>query len=227
MDYKNQLVLTGAVNDVGTPLRKNVDFSYRRGLELEVSQVLINKQNANNVKLEIFGNANFSENRIVNNTASWLDYDTWVAVDSQFNNAPIAYSPDFIAGGGLLFQINNKTKGMNLTKSIKNDFDLAVQIQHKFVGRQFLDNTGDLSRSIPAYNFGSLNIQYRKVLKRVSYEDKFAVSIKVQVNNLYNQNFLNNGYTWGYFFGNRELIQEVFVFPSATRNFNLGLKFEF
>ncbi len=227
MDYKNQLVLTGALNDVGTPLRKNVDFSYRRGLELEVSQILINKQDANKVKLEIFGNANFSENRIVNNTASWIDYDTWVAVDSLFNNAPIAYSPDFIAGGGLLFQISNKTKGMNLTKSIKNDFDLAVQLQHKFVGRQFLDNTGDLSRSIPAYNFGSLNIQYRKVLKRVSYEDKFAVSLKLQVNNLYNQNFLNNGYTWGYFFGNRELIQEVFVFPSATRNFNLGLKFEF
>lgn len=227
MDYKNQLVLTGAVNDVGTPLRKNVDNSYRRGIELQLNKNIINRRGENHVKLDLFGNASISQNRIVNNTASWLDYDTWMQVDSQFNNAPIAYSPDFIGGGGISFKLSNKTKGINLQKSLIKDFELAIQLQHKFVGRQFLDNTGDESRSLPAYNFGNLNVQYRKVFKRTNFEDKLAITLKLQVNNLYNQMYLNNGYTWGYFYGNRELIQEVFVFPSAIRNYNLGLSFEF
>ncbi len=227
MDYKNQLVLTGAVNDVGTPLRKNVDKSYRRGVEFQFNQNIVNRRRENHIKLDLFGNASISQNRIVNNTASWLDYDTWMQVDSQFNNAPIAYSPDLIAGGGISFKISNKTKGINLQKSLTKDFDFAIQIQHKFVGRQFLDNTGDESRSLPAYNFGNLNVQYRKVFKRTNFEEKLAVTLKLQVNNLYNQMYLNNGYTWGYFYGNRELIQEVFVFPSAIRNYNLGLNFEF
>jgi len=227
MDYKNQLVLTGAVNDVGTPLRKNVYKSYRRGVEFQFNQNIVNRRSENHIKLDLFGNATVSQNRIINNTASWLDYATWLQVDSQFNNSPIAYSPDVIAGGGISFEISNKTRGINLQKSIIKDFELAIQVQHKFVGRQFLDNTGDKSRSLPSYNFGNLNVQYRKVFKRTNFEDKLAVSLKLQINNLYNQLYLNNGYTWGYFYGNRELIQEVFVFPSAIRNYNIGLNFEF
>ena len=35
MDYKNQLVLTGALNDVGAPIRATSGKSYRLGLEID------------------------------------------------------------------------------------------------------------------------------------------------------------------------------------------------
>ena len=59
MNYDNQLVLTGAVNDVGAPLRTNVSKSYRRGVELS-SSAYFNQQ-----RLKVNGNITFSENKII------------------------------------------------------------------------------------------------------------------------------------------------------------------
>src|SRR5688572_6002646 len=45
MNYKNQLVLTGTLNDVGAAVRTNVDKSYRMGVELEGLLKISNKLN--------------------------------------------------------------------------------------------------------------------------------------------------------------------------------------
>ncbi|MCL9980706.1 MAG: TonB-dependent receptor [Bacteroidia bacterium] len=203
MDYFNQLVLTGAVNDVGTSLRKNVARSYRAGLELTLLQNLWAKGQH---RLSFSGNLALSQNQIRQFTASWLDYATYEQVDSQFNNTPIAYSPNRVAAAGLNYSYGN----------------LDIQVLEKFVGRQFLDNTGDITRSLDAYNFTEVFVNYNHTLK-----NKSQLQFKLQVSNALNNYFANNGYTWGYLYGSRDVIQEVFVFPTAIRNVTFSLGYQF
>ncbi len=130
MHYKDQLVLTGALNDVGTPLRKNVDLSYRRGLEFEGQYVLWQKDVsvANHSHFErhfvhLIGNLSLSQNIIPESKVTWQDYGTGIPVDTIYMNAPIAYSPNMVAALG----IESQFKKWNVTWL------------SKWVGRQFLD----------------------------------------------------------------------------------------
>lgn len=204
MDYYNQLVLTGAVNDVGTPLRQNVDRSYRAGIEISGNQVL---WNTDNHKIRFIGNAAFSQNRILRSPASWIDYADFSVFDTVYNEAPIAYSPEIVASAGINYQLRDENK------------QYEFQYLHKYVSQQFLDNTGDLTRSLPAYNFAELQVAYAQTLK-----NKDVLKLKVQIQNIFNSQFLNNGYTWGYLY-NRQLTQEVFVFPSAPSNISVSLSY--
>lgn len=203
MDYFNQLVLTGAVNDVGTSLRKNVDRSYRAGIEFTFLQ---NLWTQGHHRLSFSGNLALSQNQIKQFTASWLDYATYEQIDSQFNNTPIAYSPNRVAAAGLKYGYKN----------------LEIQVLEKFVSRQFLDNTGDITRSLDAYNFTEVFANYNHTLK-----NKSQIQLKLQVSNALNSYFANNGYTWGSMYESRDVIQEVFVFPTAIRNVTLSLGYLF
>jgi len=204
MDYNNQLVLTGAVNDVGTSLRKNVDRSFRRGIEITWNQLLLK---SNQHTLNFNANLALSQNKIKQFTASWLDYATYEAVDSQFFNTDIAYSPNQVGALGIQY-------------SYKENFSL--QILQKFVGRQFLDNTSDISRSLDAYTFTEMFANYSHQFKNGD-----VLNFKLQVSNALNNYFANNGYTWGYMYGSRDVIQEVFVFPTAIRNATFSVGYQF
>ena len=204
MDYYNQLVLTGAVNDVGTSLRKNVDRSFRRGIEITWNQLL---WKSDLHALNFNANLALSQNKIKQFTASWLDYAIYEAVDSQFFNTDIAYSPNQVAAMGIQY-------------SFKENFSL--QILQKFVGRQFLDNTSDISRSLDAYTFTEMFANYSHQFKNGD-----ALNFKLQVSNALNNYFANNGYTWGYMYGSRDVIQEVFVFPTAIRNATFSVGYQF
>jgi iron complex outermembrane recepter protein len=69
MNYKNQLVLTGEINDVGNPIMVNVDKSYRRGVELQTGIVMTRN-------LQWLANATFSQNKIENFTEYVDNWDT-------------------------------------------------------------------------------------------------------------------------------------------------------
>jgi iron complex outermembrane recepter protein len=213
MHYKDQLVLTGAVNDVGTPLRKNVDVSFRRGLEFEGQYVLWQKdyQVANHSHYErhylhLIGNLSVSQNIIPNSKVTWQDYGSGIPVDTVYKNAPIAYSPNMVAALGLQGQI----KRWN------------VSWLSKWVGRQFLDNTGDVSRSLNPYKFSELTVNYTH-----KFRGGTSLALKAQCNNLFSARYASNGYTYGYMYGSRDITQEVFVFPQAPRNFLFGLTWRF
>ncbi len=100
MDYKNQLVPTGKVNDVGALIRTNADESYRTGIELEGSVRLNSK---------ILWNANvaFSQNKIKNFDEVLYDYgtnfDEYNEVINSYANTDIAFSPNVIAGSALMY----------------------------------------------------------------------------------------------------------------------------
>lgn len=231
MDYKDQLVLSGALNDVGTALRVNVAQSYRMGLEIENQTILFQSQRfvgfkRANHQLNFSGNIAFSENRIKSSPASWFDYGTGSTFDTIYNNAPIAYSPNFVGALGINYNVGfNKIlettdNGIQKTTNYKNIGNLNIQYLIKSVGKQYLDNTGNESRSIGGYQFSEFTMGYSII------SDKRTIEIKIQGNNLTNQYFANNGYTWGYLY-NKALTQEVFVFPTAMRNWNISLGYIF
>ena len=232
MDYKDQLVLSGALNDVGTALRVNVAESYRAGIEIETNTSLFNSEKRTHFngkysyQLSFIGNISFSENRISSAPASWLDYGTNEKVDTIFKNAPISYSPNQVSSFGLNYAVNffkKTTSSEDFSGKVvhQQTSQLFIQFFRKMVGKQYLDNTGNESRSIGAYHFEEITIGYKYLLNRGK-----QFNLKLQGNNLSNQYYANNGYTWGYMY-NRALVQEVFVFPSALRNWNISLGYIF
>ena len=195
MMYNNQLVLTGQLNDVGGYTRTNVDDSYRAGIELDAGYKLLKN-------LSIAGNLTLSQNKIT----EFIEYlDSY---DASFNylgqaeivhtNTDLSFSPNVIAALGLDYQ---PVKG------------LEIGITSKYVGQQFLDNTSSEDRKINAYNFSNLRLTY--TIKDVVFRE---ITIGVQVNNVFDQLFENNGYTWGYDVDGDRTI-ENFYYPQAGRNF--------
>ncbi|MEP2026393.1 MAG: TonB-dependent receptor [Reichenbachiella sp.] len=199
MDYTDQLVLTGELNDVGSSLRANVDKSHRAGIELQIGYQLME-----NLKLN--ANATFSENKIdsyeetiYNYGAAW---DQYLPEEIQYGETDIAFSPNVVAGGNIDYA---PFKRMNL------------KWVHKYVGEQFLDNTSTNSRKLDAYYISDAIATY--TLKGESFK---AITLKLAVYNMFNKMYSANGYTWGYRGGGDE-IRENFYYPQAGTNFMVGL----
>ncbi|SMD31702.1 iron complex outermembrane recepter protein [Reichenbachiella faecimaris] len=199
MDYKDQLVVTGELNDVGSSLRTNVDKSYRAGIELQLGYQLADK-------LKLNTNVSFSQNKIdgynetiYNYGIGWDEYNADVI---SYGKTDIAFSPNVVAGGNLEYSPIN---GLNL------------RWIHKYVGEQFLDNTSTDSRKLDAYYVSDAIATY--TLTGNSFK---SISLKFAVYNLFNQMYSANGYTWGYRGGGEE-IRENFYYPQAGTNFMIGL----
>ena len=199
MDYTNQLVLTGAVNDVGTPLRTNVEQSYRAGIEANLTYHLM-------PNLDIHGNFAISRNRISKMVTETTDYADYSVLKDTLNNVPISYSPNAVAA----LQIN--------WKPAKN---WQVNWNHKFVGKQYLDNTGEADKMLNAYYFSELWVSKAWNFKNAT------ITLKIQLLNIFNNLYNNNGYSWEYLYGKNNLTREVFYFPSAPRNALVGLNISF
>ncbi len=204
MFYKDQLVPTGALNDVGAVLRTNVDDSYRAGIELQSAYQISPQFN-----LSAF--ATFSQNKIKSFDEIAYDYTNGFDVLSiPHNDTDIAFSPNVIAGGSFSFiPVLNKAGRL-----------LELTLYAKHVGSQFLDNTSNDERMLDGYFVSDLLLRYEF---NPSFVKRAALSLKI--NNLFNSLYANNGYTYSYVFG--DLITENFLYPQAGLNFLAGLKFEF
>ncbi|UPT72257.1 MAG: TonB-dependent receptor [Flavobacterium sp. JAD_PAG50586_2] len=132
MQYKDQLVLTGALNDVGSPIFTNSGNSYRYGIEIESVIKIMDK-------LTFSPNLTLSQNK---NKDFYFQRD---GVLQNLGNTSIAYSPDVVFG-------NNTTYS-----PIKN---LSVSLLNKFVGKQFMGNIDSNNSVLKAYNVHDLNVTY-------------------------------------------------------------------
>ena len=195
MDYNNQLVLTGQINDVGSYTRVNVKKSYRAGVELEAGVKVFSK-------LNVLGNLTLSQNKIASFTEFLDCYDDNSQIKIEHKNTDIAFSPNAIAA--LIF----------IYEPVK---DLEVTLTNKYVGKQFLDNTLNNGRKIDAYTFSNIGINYSFVKFGMS-----EIKVGVLVNNIFDKQYVNNGYTWGSTSsGVRQ--DENFYYPQAGRNFLVRL----
>ena len=131
MNYRNQLVATGQLNDVGTALRTNVARSYRTGVELTAAAAWADK-------LSLSTTATLSRNRILNYRNDSLASDV-------ARTTTISYSPAFVGAATLEGQ---PLKGLRLA------------LLGKAVSQQFLDNTASQQRRIAPYQVLDFRARY-------------------------------------------------------------------
>jgi iron complex outermembrane recepter protein len=199
MKYKNQLAATGKINDVGAYTRTNIPNSYRTGIELQGKY--------NFAKwLNIAANITFSKNKIKNFTEYIDDYDNGGQQTRFYASTDIAFSPNTVAGGSINFI------------PVKNG---EISLLGKYVGRQYLDNTAQKSRSLNPYYTQDVRLSYlveSKILK--------ALNIIVQLNNVFSKKYEPNGYSFSYIYGG-DLTTENYYFPMAPFNAMVGLNLRF
>ncbi len=132
MQYNNQLVLSGALDNVGEYLRENVDKSYRLGLELDASIVLTEQ-------LSLVSNFALSKNKIQDLT---INRDGAV---QNLNDTNIAFSPDLITTHALEYAPNTKFR---------------AALIGKYVGEQYLSNTDTEASKLDSYFVTDFNFTY-------------------------------------------------------------------
>lgn len=200
MRYKNQLVLTGALNDVGAPLRANSGKSYRLGLEVDGSIIIGDY-------VSIQQNFTLSDNR---NLDFVFERD---GVLTNLGNTNIAFSPRLIAAN----QLNVK-----LCKPV------SVGFLSKYVGEQYMGNVDAEKSKLSAYFINDLLVsyQYDNVGLFESIQLNLLVNNIFDVKYISNGYF----YTYDDDFSNPGTITTIEgagFYPQATRNFLLGCTLKF
>lgn len=209
MSYNNQLVLTGALNDVGAPLRTNVAQSYRRGIELSSSAYF--KQ-----RLKVGANLMLSENKIIDFQERIFNYDNYSEEVIARGTTNIAFSPNVVAGLTAEYQVFPHGWRMTM-KPVRKQ--LYLLFNEKFVGKQHLDNTGSSTAVITAFAVSDFGIQWDS-----KYGPKPSVKITFWVNNAFDRMYASNGYAYSYIYGGT--VTERFYYPQAGRNYMLNFAFE-
>lgn len=204
MYYHNQLVLTGQINDVGAYTQTNVPTSYRAGLELHGAVAPLNW-------LVVHANLTLSQNKIKNFTEYIDDYDNGGQQAVSHGTTDIAFSPNVISALNLTLTPFRNVHGLR---------HLSVDINEKYVGRQYLDNTGNQYRSIDPYAFTNVIIHYG-----IAIHPFKAVEASLALNNIFSALYSNNGYTYSYIESGQTNTQNYF-FPQAGFNVMGGLSFK-
>lgn len=195
MDYKDQLVLTGKINDVGAYTRTNIDKSYRAGIELQGAMAITSWVNAS-------ANLAWSRNKVTGFSEFLDDYDNGGQVVNTYNATDIAFSPNIVGGATVNFL------------PVQN---VELSLIAKYVGDQYLDNTQQESRKLDAFY-----VQDARIIYTVRKKWLRELNIIGQVNNLFDTKYEPNGYTFSYISGSK-VVTENFYFPMAGRNFMIGV----
>ena len=199
MNYKNQLVLTGALDDVGSPIRKNSGKSLRKGIELESLFKATNN-------LDISSNISFSRNKNI-------DYKTnFDGVVTNWGDTDISFSPDLVSSIGVNFRPKE---------------DINISILNKFVGEQFMSNTESVVSKLNSYSTTDLNFIYSFKRSKHFKEIIFTAMINNIFNKEYVSN--GYYYTYDDTWSEPNMITTIEglgYYPQALRNFLLGITFK-
>lgn len=195
MKYKDQLVLTGKINDVGAYTRTNIKESYRTGVELQGSYQPIHW-------LDFSANLTVSRNRVKNFQEFVDDYDNGGQKSMTYSETNLSFSPDATA---------------NSIITVRPFSKMEIALLNQYVGKQYLDNTSNEARKLNAYFLQDIRFNYNtkwKALKNISF--------LVQVNNVFDKKYEPNGYTFSYYY-NQQLTTENYYFPMAGTNWMAGI----
>ncbi|WP_317131372.1 TonB-dependent receptor [Mucilaginibacter ginsenosidivorax] len=217
MLYKNQLILTGALNDVGGAIRTNVPDSYRTGVELD-GKVRITSQ------LNWGITATWSANKIKNYHQFFSNYDDGTLVEESFKKTTIAYSPS-LTGASIISY--SPVKGGE------------IAFISKYVGKQYLDNTMNqnpagfniapdnqsnpyaANRYLKSYFTSDVRLRYNFSISQVK-----NIGLGLQVNNVFSKKYEANGATYPDIEGGN-MVNYNYYFPQAPRNFMAMLSLNF
>jgi iron complex outermembrane receptor protein len=211
MLYDNQLVLTGALNDVGDQVRSNVKNSYREGLEFD-GALHISRQ------LTWSATAALSSNKVEGFQEYLYNYDNNTQVEYTYKKTDIAFSPDFIGSS---------------TVSFRPLSGAEIALISKYVGKQFLDNTSNTNppgyapadptsnRYLNSYFLNGLRLGYNF---KTSWANNIGVTLLI--NNIFSEKYESNGATYPDI-ESSQVVNYNYFFPQAPVNFLLGLNLRF
>jgi iron complex outermembrane receptor protein len=205
MDYTDQLVLTGELNDVGYALRTNVPESFRAGVELTGAVQFARR-------FTWRPNATFSQNRITDFTEFVDDWDNGGQQQFALGGTEIAFSPSVIAGSELICRFWESAE--------RGHGDVALVT--KYVGRQYLDNTANADRMLDPYLVNDVRLN----LGLKGTGGLRAVDINITVRNVFSELYESNGWVYSFFADGRRQ-DLVGLFPQAPLNVLAGVVLRF
>ena len=199
MQYKNQLVLTGSIDDVGNPVRQNSGESHRMGLEIESSFTISNK-------FSLSANSSFSQNKNKNFVTS-LNGEL---INLGITN--ISFSPNLISSINLLYSANK-------------NLDLSLLVKH--VGEQYMSNTDSDFSKLDAYSTLDFNLNYN--FKNPLFFNEIVLTAVVNnvlgIKYVSNGYYYTYDDTWSNP-NSITTIEGAGYYPQATTNYLIGLKFK-
>lgn len=166
MDYKDQLVLTGELNEIGEPLAANIPRSYRAGIELMAGITLP-------CGFRWDANATFSRNRIKEFTEVLYDDDTYERWEINHGETRLSFSPDIIASNTFAYSWHG----------------LETSLQSQYVGKQYMSNSDQEEHRLDAYFVSNLRLAYTFKLPHTK-----SITAGVTIYNLFDEEYENNGY---------------------------------
>ncbi|HTH83047.1 MAG TPA: TonB-dependent receptor [Mucilaginibacter sp.] len=199
MLYKNQLVLTGSLDDVGESIRTNIKDSYRAGIEA-YGKVKIAEP------LSWAANATLSANKVKNFSQFIENYDTGNLDENKYGTTDIAYSPNLTASSTISYQPLKNTE---------------IAFVSKYVSRQYLDNTSTQSRSLPQYFVNDVRLNYNFSIKGIK-----NIGIGLLINNVFSTKYQSDGATYPDV-ENGKVANNNYFYPQAPINFLASLNLRF
>lgn len=220
MLYKDQLVLTGQINDVGQYTRVNVDESYRLGIELEAGINLLEHLNWS-------ASATLSSNKVINFTEFIDDWDTGEQLVVNYAKTDLAFSPGVIFTNNFSYDVIGEAK---------SDHFLQFALLTKVVGRQYLDNTSNDATALDRFSYSDFRATY---IFKGNWLKQLALTAMVR--NLFDAQYETNGWvyrftttddatTYGNPYTRREsgdIFNQTGLYPQAGRNYLVGLTLTF
>jgi len=206
MDYKNQLVLTGKINNVGSAIRTNVDKSFRAGIELAAA-IQVTRW------LDWKVNASYSQNKINNFTEYVDNWNYWddpstqpLQYEKNLGTTDISFSPDLTANSVITF------------KPLQY---FTIGLVSSYVGRQYIDNTSSRERSLDPWFLNNIKLNY-------TWHPGFIKSLDfiLSLNNIFNTEYESNAWVYRYVYGGQEYEMNGY-FPQAKFNVMAGIVVRF
>jgi len=205
MDYKDQLVLTGALDDVGQPIRATSGSSYRLGLEIDADIRISDK-------FSIKPNAAFSNNK---------NRDFFIVRDGNptpqsLGNTDLSFSPEVIAGNMFIY---NPLENLQFT------------FLSKYVGKQFMSNFSSAVSDndvLDSFFTSDINVVYQIKTNKIFK----SITFTALINNIFDAEYVDRGYYYTYDDtwsnpGTATTVDGAGFYPQATRNFLLGATLSF
>ena len=221
MEYRDMLIETGKLTDVGYAIKENVPRSWRRGVELAAAWNAFSW-------FGIGGNITLSTNKIRNYTAYYEMYDNmneWNYLGQHmvtFENTDILMSPSLVGAASITFK-----PFVSLQGSLNS---VNLSLNGKYVGKQYFDNTSSADRSIPAYFVSDLSVGYELPLNSVSglFEKSNTLRFSIHVNNLFNNMYYADAWLWrAYSQQEDDYISSVGIYPQAPANLMFKVAWNF
>ncbi|WP_339883359.1 TonB-dependent receptor [Polaribacter vadi] len=205
MDYKDQLVLTGALDDVGQQIRATSGSSYRLGLEIDADIRISDK-------FSIKPNAAFSNNK---NRGFFIVRDGNPTPQS-LGNTDLSFSPEVIAGNMFIY---NPLENLQFT------------FLSKYVGKQFMSNFSSAVSDndvLDSFFTSDINVVYQIKTNKIFK----SITLTALINNIFDAEYVDRGYYYTYDDtwsnpGSATTVDGAGFYPQATRNFLVGATLNF